>query len=63
MCILHTNYEDNQEGQNDLLDDVVYNTALLNEVNKIEKEAIKRKISKLVNIVINFEFICRLKLL
>ncbi|KAA0058844.1 uncharacterized protein E5676_scaffold1607G001000 [Cucumis melo var. makuwa] len=29
--------------KNDLLDDVVYNTALLNEVDKIEKEAIKMK--------------------
>ncbi|KAA0038989.1 uncharacterized protein E6C27_scaffold84G00740 [Cucumis melo var. makuwa] len=32
-----------QGGQNDLLDDVVYNTALLNEIDKIEKKAIKMK--------------------
>ena len=63
MCILHTNYEDDQGGQNDLFDDVVYNIALLNEVDKIEKEAIKIKVSNLVNIVIIFEFICRLKLI
>ena len=52
MCILHTNYEDDQRGQNDLVNDVVYNTALLNEVDKIEKEAIKMKVSVGVNMVI-----------
>ncbi|KAA0026066.1 uncharacterized protein E6C27_scaffold581G00570 [Cucumis melo var. makuwa] len=32
-----------QEGQNELFDDDIYNTALLNEVEKIKKEAIKMK--------------------
>ncbi|KAA0062693.1 hypothetical protein E5676_scaffold132G00010 [Cucumis melo var. makuwa] len=35
--------EGQEGGQNDLLDDVVYNTALLNEVDKIEKESTKMK--------------------
>ncbi|KAA0037418.1 uncharacterized protein E5676_scaffold85G00010 [Cucumis melo var. makuwa] len=39
--------EGQEGGQNDLLDDVVYNTAILNEVDKIKKEAIKMKKKKL----------------
>ncbi|XP_050938069.1 uncharacterized protein LOC127148452 [Cucumis melo] len=38
-----TENEGQEGGQNDLLDDVVYSTALLNEVDKFKKEAIKMK--------------------
>ena len=63
MCILHTNYQDGHGGQNDCVNNVVYSIALLNEVDKIEKEAIKIKVSLVINIVIIFEFIYSLKLL
>ncbi|KAA0042894.1 hypothetical protein E5676_scaffold108G001160 [Cucumis melo var. makuwa] len=42
-----TENEGQEGGQNDLIDDVVYNTAILNEVDKIEKKAIKMKKKKL----------------
>ena len=54
LYILHTHYHDDQAGQNDCVDDVVYSTTLLKEVDKIEKKAIKMKVSMVVNIVIIF---------
>ena len=60
LCKLHTNYQDDQDGQNDCVDDVVYSIALLNEVDKI-LEAIKMKVNMVINIVIIFEFIRSLK--
>lgn len=56
LYVLVTEYHDDKvrDEQNDFVDDIVYSTTLLKEVDEIEKETIKLKVSAFVNVDINF---------